>query len=73
MATKIDTERPVLTVQDALALLGGSLGRSSLYKALRAGVIPSRRINKKILIPRRRFLEWLEGAEPQEREGAEAR
>jgi excisionase family DNA binding protein len=71
MATKIDTERPVLTVQDALALLGGSLGRSSLYKALRAGVIPSKRIGKKFLIPKQRFLGWLEGEEskPEPQEG----
>jgi excisionase family DNA binding protein len=64
MATKIDTERTVLTVDDALALLGGAVGRSTLYKNLRAGVIPHRRIGKKILIPRTRFMEWLYAEQP---------
>jgi len=64
MATQINTERTVLTAEDALALLGGAVGRSTLYKNLRAGVIPHRRIGKKILIPRARFMEWLYAEQP---------
>ncbi len=38
------------------------ISRSVLYSALRQGRIPSIRISpRKILIPKHRFLEWLDG------------
>jgi excisionase family DNA binding protein len=69
MARKNEISAAVLTVDMALDLLGGSLGRSSLYKYLRAGLIPHRRIGKKILIPRARLLEWLEGNDSRPQPG----
>ena len=38
------------------------ISRSVLYTALRRGIIPSIKISpRKIIIPRHRFFEWLEG------------
>ncbi len=38
------------------------ISRSVLYSALRQGTIPSIRISpRKIIIPKHRFLEWLNG------------
>jgi excisionase family DNA binding protein len=49
--------RLTLTVEEAAAHLG--ISRNSAYEAVRRGEIPSVRIGGRIVIPRRRFLEWL--------------
>ena len=49
--------RLTLTVEEAAALLG--ISRNSAYEAVRRGEIPSVRIGGRIVIPRRRFLDWL--------------
>ncbi|MGC8733299.1 MAG: helix-turn-helix domain-containing protein [Halothiobacillaceae bacterium] len=54
----------VMTVDQVLRELGGAVGRSSIYKALKLGLLPSRRLGRRILISRARFEAWLEG-EPQ--------
>jgi len=67
-----DNEPLVLTPEEARKLLRCS--RSVLYSGLKNGTIPSIRISaRKIIIPRRRFFEWLgEGGgndlHPKERE-----
>lgn len=51
-------ESLVLTPEEVRRLLKCS--RGVLYTALRAGTIPSIRISpRKIIIPKHRFLEWL--------------
>ena len=54
----------VLTVAQLIDELKGKVGRSAIYSALAAGEIPSVRIGRRILIPRRRLEEWLEGQGP---------
>jgi excisionase family DNA binding protein len=48
-----------MTVEEAAAYLG--ISRNSAYEAVRRGEIPSKRIGGRIVVPRQRFLEWLEG------------
>ncbi len=64
-----NTDRLVLSVGDVLELLGGSVSRGTLYKAIRAGELPHVRIGRRILVPQKRLLTWLEGAQQP---GAEA-
>ncbi len=52
-----------MTAEQALALLGGVVSRSSFYAAIRRGEVPHRRLGKKIVIPRSTFLRWLEAAQ----------
>ena len=59
-ATKIGVDRSILTVDDALHLLDGAVGRSTLYKALRLGLLPHKRLGRRILISRTRLMQWLE-------------
>ncbi len=66
-------EPAVLSVRQALELVQGALSRASLYAAINRNEIPHRRVGRKVLIPKQRFLAWLEGAEPQRPEAAEAR
>lgn len=56
-ATPADS-RP-LKVDEAAAMAG--ISRNAFYAAVKAGTIPSLRIGRTIRIPRRRFLEWLDG------------
>jgi len=63
----------VLSVRQALELVQGALSRASLYAAINRNEIPHRRVGRKVLIPRHRFLAWLEGEEPQDRGATEAR
>ena len=57
------TERlpEVLTVAEARELTGGRIGRNTFYEYVNAGAIPNIRIGKKVLIPKRKFLAWLNG------------
>jgi excisionase family DNA binding protein len=55
-----NNESLVLTPSQVRKML--SCSRSVVYAALKNGVIPSRRISpRKIIIPRQRFFDWLEG------------
>jgi excisionase family DNA binding protein len=72
-ATKIGVDRSILTVDDALHLLDGAVGRSTLYKALRLGLLPHKRLGRRILISRTRLMQWLEDDYRPEPTGAEAR
>jgi len=64
-------EPAVLSVRQALELVHGALSRASLYAAINRNEIPHRRVGRKVLIPRQRFLAWLEGAEsrPEPQDG----
>ena len=58
MADNSDSESLVLTPEEVRQRL--KISRSVLYSALRQGTIPCIRISpRKSLIPKRRFLEWL--------------
>jgi len=53
-------ESLVLTPEEVRQLL--KISRSVLYSSLKNGTIPSIRISpRKIIIPRERFFEWLNG------------
>lgn len=52
-------EKPTLTVEEASAL--ASVGINQMYQAVREGTIPSLRIGRRILIPRKKFMAMLEG------------
>lgn len=52
-------ERAVLTVDELLDFLGGALGRTAAYDAIRRNEIPSIRIGRKLLIPTRPLFEML--------------
>jgi excisionase family DNA binding protein len=58
----------VLTVDEAAAYL--RLARSSVYQAVRERVIPSVRIGRRVVIPKRALARLLE---PETREGGEER
>ncbi|WP_172431870.1 helix-turn-helix domain-containing protein [Orenia metallireducens] len=47
----------VLTVKDIQKLL--PFGRSKVYELLKEGVIPNKKVEGKILIPREQFLIWM--------------
>jgi excisionase family DNA binding protein len=55
-----NTEPLVLTVAEAKPLLRG-MGINQIYAGIARGEIPSIRIGRKILIPRARLLELLNG------------
>ena len=60
---KGEVEPAVLDVRGLRQFLGQTVGLSALYKALREGKIPHRRLGAQILISRRQLLAWLEGGE----------
>jgi predicted DNA-binding transcriptional regulator AlpA len=52
-----------LSPDAALRILGrGVISRASFYKAINRGEVPHRRLGKRIIIPRAKFLRWLETA-----------
>ena len=52
-------ERQAYTVTEAAETLGLSV--DAVYEGVRRGEIPSVRIGRRIVIPRRRFEAWLNG------------
>ena len=58
----------VYTIHEAAILL--SLGRSSMYQAVRTGAVPSVRLGRRILIPRAALDEFLlKAGHPENGEG----
>jgi excisionase family DNA binding protein len=55
-------EKPVLTLDETADYLG--IGRSTVYEAAKTGQIPTRRINKRWLVPTEALRNWLKDAEP---------
>lgn len=58
--TRQTDDRLALSVEEAGRQLG--LGRSGAYGAVRRGELPSRRIGRKIIIPRTALEKWLADA-----------
>lgn len=56
---KKNSESVVITIEDAAQQLGVS--RQSGYEAARRGEIPTIRIGRRILVPKKRFEEFLDG------------
>lgn len=48
-----------MTVEEAAALLGVS--RASGYAAAQVGAFPVLRVGRRLVVPRERFLRWLNG------------
>jgi len=57
-----DIPRLAVSVDEVAAMLG--LSRAKAYEAVRLGEIPSVRIGRRILIPRHRLEQLLNGADP---------
>ena len=53
----IDVTKDVLTVEEACKLL--NICSSTARKYIRLGIIPSRRVGRRILIGRRALLDWV--------------
>lgn len=53
--------KPTMSVDEA-ALVAG-IGLNQMYAAVREGTIPSLRIGRRILIPRKKFMALLNGEE----------
>ena len=54
----------VLTAEETAKCLG--IGMNKIYELLTAGVIPSRRVGRKYLIPRLALENWLNSGERKE-------
>ncbi len=52
--------RLTLTVPEAAVLLG--ISRGSAYEAARSGILPVRRIGRRLVVPRQALAAWLAGA-----------
>jgi excisionase family DNA binding protein len=65
-------QKSLLTPKDLEAELP-DLGRSTIYSLLKAGMIPSIRLGKKIFTPRAAFEKWLANCcQPQPKSGGVA-
>ncbi len=60
-ALEVREERLILTVPEVAELLGVSAWL--VHQQVALGVIPCRRLGRRILIPRDRLMSWLEGEE----------
>lgn len=60
----MDGERLTLKVGEVAALLG--IGREKTRLLCNAGVIPTLRLGRRLVIPRARFLRWLDDPASQE-------
>ncbi|MEA5453592.1 helix-turn-helix domain-containing protein [Sinomonas sp. JGH33] len=54
-----ENDRRPLRVEEAATLAG--IGRGAMYTAVKDGTVPSLRIGRRVLIPRKAFFEWLDG------------
>ncbi len=59
-----DGERLTLNIEEAAELLG--IGREKTRLLCNAGVIPSLRLGRRLIIPKSRFLRWLDDPAAQE-------
>ena len=62
------TERLTLTPQEAAPMV--PMGINQMYAAIREGKIPSLRVGRRILIPRKKFIAMLNGEEGIPRDAA---
>ena len=62
-----DNHGAALSPMQAYALLGpGVISRGGFYAAIARGEIPHKRLGKRIIIPRHKFLAWLDATEERE-------
>lgn len=59
-----DGERLTLNIEEAAALLG--IGREKTRLLCNAGVIPSLRLGRRLIIPKSRFMRWIDDPASQE-------
>lgn len=59
-----DGERLTLNVEEAAGLLG--IGREKTRLLCNSGVIPSLRLGRRLVIPKARFLRWLDDPTSQD-------
>ena len=52
-------EKLVFSVDDIMKLL--DIGRNQAYQLVNSGEFPTRKVGRKILIPKAGFMKWLEG------------
>ncbi len=52
-------EKLTMSIPEAAALLGCS--RNHAYKMVHEGVIPTIKIGRKLVVPKERFLKWVNG------------
>lgn len=52
------TQKLVLTVEETAKKLG--ISRDLAYKSVNKGIIPHKRIGRRIIIPREQLLHWIE-------------
>jgi excisionase family DNA binding protein len=50
-------DRLALSVEETAVVLG--IGRSTAWRMVRAGVLPARRLGRRVLVPRAALEEWL--------------
>jgi excisionase family DNA binding protein len=68
MAREIETtalKGEFLTADEAVKLLNGLIGRTLLYRCLKAGQLPARKLGNKYLIHRPKLEAWLRGDDPR--------
>jgi excisionase family DNA binding protein len=63
------TEPLTYSVDEVAGLLG--IARGVAYECVRNGSIPATRVGRRWLVPRKRFHDWLDGAEPATPPGQE--
>ncbi len=59
-------EKLVYSIQEAANLLG--ISRSYAYELVRNGTIPALELGKKRVIPKEKFIAWINGKESEKRE-----
>lgn len=59
-------EKLVYSIQEAAKLLG--ISRSYAYELVRNGTIPALELGKKRVIPKEKFIAWINGKESEKRE-----
>lgn len=60
MSKDVPNVRETLTVSEACEIIG--ISRNSGYAAIRRGELPSRKIGRRVVIPRAAFDRWLAAA-----------
>jgi len=55
----------VLTASQVVEELSGLLARGTVYKLLRSGELPAKRVGRKFLVSRPKLEAWLRGDDPR--------
>lgn len=71
VAARLRASRAVYTVREVAELLSLSLG--STYALIRSGDIPALKLGGRWVVPKKRFHEWLDASDTDERHSATVR